>query len=388
MMLSWRRTFEVVRKEILQVLRDPRMLFVLLVPPLAQMVIFGFAVNLDVPDATLAWLDRDQSQTSRDLYHSFNASGYFRIVEEPDNDDDLANLLDRGDVMAAVSILPGFEDDVKRGRTAPVQVLVDGSSSNTASVVISYARQVILRFAEQRQPSRSNALQLARTQGSGGAAPMSTAEVDLASRVWFNSNLLSRNYFIPGVIVNILALVTLMLTAMGIVREKEIGTMEQIMVTPIRPLELIIGKTLPFAFVGLFDVLAMTALAHLVFGVTLQGSLWVLLLGASLFLLTTLGMGIYISTLSHTQQQAMMLTFFVFILLFLLSGFAFPVDSMPRPVQYLTLFNPVRYFMEIARGLFLKGIGLRVLWPQLSVLAAIGGAIFVAGALRFQKRLD
>lgn len=387
-MIKWSRVKEIVRKEFLQVFRDPRMLFVLLVPPLAQTVIFGFAVNLDVTEATLAWLDRDRSQASRELYEAFNASGYFRVVAEPEDQGSVTALLDRGDVMAAVSVLPGFEEAIVRGRSAPVQILIDGSNSNSASVVMTYTQQTVAQYSQRLQSSRLNVLQLARTQGAGSPVLRSTPEIDLASRVWFNPNLLSRDYFIPGVIANILALVTLMLTAMGIVREKEIGTMEQIMVTPIRPLELMLGKTLPFAMVGLFDVAAMTGLVRVVFGTRLEGSLLLLLAAASLFLLATLGIGIFISTLSNTQQQAMMLTFFAFILLFLLSGFAFPINSMPESVQYLTLVNPVRYFMEIVRGLFLKGVGLGALWSQMAALAAIGSAILLVSAQRFRKRLD
>ncbi|MEZ5364309.1 MAG: ABC transporter permease [Bryobacterales bacterium] len=204
-----------------------------------------------------------------------------------------------------------------------MQVLVDGSNSNTAAIVRGYAMQTLALYSERKQGVRQNDLQLARTSGAGPPAPRNLPGVELESRVWFNPNLRSRNYFIPGVIANILALVTLMLTAMGIVREKEIGTMEQLMVTPVRPMELIIGKTLPFAVVGLVDVLAMTALARFVFGIRLQGSLAMLILASALYLLTTLGAGVFISTVTRTQQQAMMSTFFIFLPLFMLSGFAF-----------------------------------------------------------------
>jgi ABC-2 type transport system permease protein len=243
-------------------------------------------------------------------------------------------------------------------------------------------------FSQGLQETRQASTQLARTQGRGEPAAMSLPQIDAQSRVWYNPNLKSRNYFIPGVIANILALVTLMLTAMAIVREKEIGTMEQLMVTPIRPFELIIGKTLPFALVGLFDVLAMTGVARLIFGVRLQGSLLLLFLCSAIYLLTTLGMGLFISTVVRTQQQAMLSTFFVFLPLFLLSGFAFPITSMPEAVQTFTLINPVRYFMEIVRALFLKGIGLEAIWPQILALAAIGSTALVASALRFTKRTD
>lgn len=377
--MNWNRTLEVIRKEFLQAFREPRMRFTLIVPPLIQTIVFGFAVNLDVEHAKLAWLDRDHSAASRDLYHAFTASRYFDVTEYPESEAELTDLLDRGDVVAAVVMLPGFAEEIARGRTAPVQFLVDGSNSNTASVVLSYARRIVQDFSRERRVAPYRATLVAR---------LSPADVELESRVWFNPNLLSRNYFIPGVIANILGLITLMLTAMGIVREKEIGTMEQLMVTPIRPSELIVGKTLPFALVGLLDVVAMTGLAWVIFDVRLEGSLWLLLACSAVYLLTTLGFGILISTLARTQQQAVMSTFFVFLPLFLLSGFAFPIGSMPRPVQILTLINPVRYFMTIVRALFLKGVGLEAIWPQMLALAVIGATILLISVARFRKRLD
>jgi ABC-2 type transport system permease protein len=206
--------------------------------------------------------------------------------------------------------------------------------------------------------------------------------------VWFNPDLKSRNYFVPGVVVNIITLVTLMLTAMAIVREKEIGTMEQLMVTPIQPIELMLGKTLPFAMVGLFDVTLAVSVALALFHIPFRGSVWVLLLGAVVFLMTSLGAGLFISTVSRTQQQAMMSTFLFFQPFFLLSGFTFPIRNMPVAVQYLTFLNPVRYFLEIVRGIFLKGSGVSVLWPQLVALAVIGVSVLTMSALRFHKKLD
>jgi ABC-2 type transport system permease protein len=363
--MNWLRIKEIVRKEFLQVFRDPRMRFVLIGPPIIQTIIFGFAVNLDVRQVTLAWMDSDRTPESRELYEAFTASSYFTVVATPENDDELRGLLDRGDVMGAVTVFPGFARALQRGDSAPVQVVIDGANSNTAAIVKGYAAQVLALYAARNDLDRQNRLQLARTQGRGGPAPRELPGVELKNRVWFNPNLLSRNYFIPGVIANILALVTLMLTAMGIVREKEIGTMEQLMVTPIRPLELIIGKTLPFAVVGLVDVLLMTGVARIVFGIHLHGSLLLLFFASVLYLLTTLGVGVFISTVTGTQQQAMMSTFFVFMPLFMLSGFAFPISSMPVGVQYATLLNPVRHFMTCVRALFLKGVGIEVIWPHL-----------------------
>jgi ABC-2 type transport system permease protein len=224
---------------------------------------------------------------------------------------------------------------------------------------------------------------------SPGAAPnLSTPELDLRARVWFNPDLYSRNYFVPGVIANIIMIVTLMLTALAIVREKEIGTMEQLMVTPIRPIELMLGKTLPFAIVGLIDVCLVTAIALLVFHIPFRGSPALLALCSVLYLMTTLGAGLLLSTISATQQQAMMANFFFSTPAFMLSGFAFPIRNMPVPVQYLTYLNPLRYFIEIVRGLFLKGVGFDVLWPQMAALTAFGVGVLGLAVVRFRKTLD
>jgi ABC-2 type transport system permease protein len=264
-----------------------------------------------------------------------------------------------------------------------VQILVDGTNSNSATIISSSASQVVARYAARIQ-GRQPKIGRASRPGRVNQGPLLSAE----SRIWFNVDLKSQNYFVPGVLVNIIALVTIMLTAMAIVREKEIGTMEQLMVTPIRPMELMLGKTIPFAAVGLLEVLLVTGAALLIFRVPFRGSLLLLLGCAAAFLLTTLGSGLLISTVSATQQQAMMASFFFFMPAFMLSGFAFPIRNMPLAVQALTYLNPVRYFMEIVRGIFLKGIGLTVLWPQVMALLVIGTALIGLSILRFHKRLD
>jgi ABC-2 type transport system permease protein len=383
----WKRIREIVRKEFRQVVRDPRMRVVLFLPPMIQLLIFGYAVNLDVENTKIAWMDQDRTPESRDLLAAFQgASRYFQIAAVPARDSEVQDLLDRGNVQGVVRVLPGFARDIRRGRTAAVQVLVDGTNSNTASLVSSYADQTIARYAAGVMAQQQNARVLARTP----AAPVNVAVPDLEdeTRIWFNPELRSRNYFVPGVIVNIVALVTLMLTALAIVREKEIGTMEQLMVTPIRPVELMIGKTLPFALVGLLDVGMITAAALVIFRIPFRGSALLLVACAALFIMTTLGAGLFLSTISETQQQAMMGSFFFFTPAFMLSGFAFPIRNMPLPVQYLTYLDPVRYFVEIVRGIFLKGSGIAVLWPQMAALAVYGVLILGSSALRFHKRLD
>jgi ABC-2 type transport system permease protein len=382
----WERIAVIIRKEFIQALREPRMRLLLIVPPIVQLLVFGFAVNLDVDQTRIAWMDMDRSPLSRELRARFEGSGRFVVVGQPVNEKDVQRVLDRGEAQAVVRVLQNFESDVLRGRPTEVQVLIDGTNSNTASLVSSYAGSVVAGFSGSVSAERQNARFLAR----GAPAPVSMAAPQVAARarVWFNPDLYSRNYFVPGVIGNIIFMITIMLTAMAIVREKEIGTMEQLMVTPIRPMELMLGKTLPFAIIGLAHVALITTAALLVFHTPFRGSPLLLFACSALFLMTSLGAGLFLSTISQTQQQAMMMNFFFTMPAFMLSGFAFPIRNMPEAVQWLTYLNPLRYFMDILRGIFLKGVGVDVLWPQMAALAIYGVTVLTLSALRFQKKLD
>jgi ABC-2 type transport system permease protein len=384
--MSWERIREIIIKELRQSLREPRMRATLFIPPLVQLMVFGFAVSLDVDHAKIAWMDLDRSAESRELQEAFTGSGRFEIVRTLQDENDTQSTLDHSEVMAVVRILPGFAADLARGREVPVQVLVDGSNSNTANIVSAQASTVIRTFAQNHLETLSRQKMVGRAVDRPLRAPLPTVKAE--PRVWFNPELKSRNYFVPGVIVNIIMLVTLTLTSMAIVREKEIGTMEQLMVTPVRPMELILGKTLPFAGIGLVQLLFITGVAMLVFKVPLRGNPLILLLASICFLACSLGAGLFISTISNTQQQAMMTTFFFFQPAFMLSGFSFPIRNMPEVAQWITYVNPMRYFMEIVRGIFLKGVGMEALWPQILALAALGTMILTASALRFHKRLD
>lgn len=382
----WERIRQIVRKEFRQTLREPRMRAILIGPPVLQMIIFGYAVNLDVERVRLAWLDPDQSAQSRELRQRFAASPYFEITAFARDGREATRLLDRGEAQAVVRVHAGFGAGVARGMQQDVQVLLDGANSNSAAIIASYASGVIAGYNRELLREQQTRKLVGRTRE--GPVRMSMPGVRAETRIWFNPELKSRFYFVPGVIVNIILLVTLMLTALSVVREKEIGTMEQIMVTPIRPLELMLGKTIPFALVGLFDMVLVTSVALLLFRVPFRGSFLVLFLASVLFLLTTLGAGLFLSTISATQQQAMISSFFFFQPAFMLSGFTFPIRNMPEPVQWLTLLNPMRYFMEVVRGVFLKGSGVDILWPHLLMLAIYGTLIIWFSALRFRKRLD
>jgi ABC-2 type transport system permease protein len=382
----WERIRVIIRKELIQALREPRMRTLLFLPPMIQLIVFGFAVNLDVDHVRIAWMDMDRTPLSRELRARFEGSGRFDVVAQPESEQQAQDVLDRSQAQAVVRVLPDFERDVRRGKPTEVQVLVDGTNSNTASLASEYAGSVIADFSQSVTPLRQNVRVLTRSPG--GPPGTAIPRVEAKTRVWFNPDLHSRNYFVPGVVANIVMMITMMLTAMAIVREKEIGTMEQLMVTPIRPIELMLGKTLPFAVVGLVEVGLITSAALLIFHIPFRGNPLVLLGCSILYLMTSLGAGLFLSTISNTQQQAMMMNFFFTTPAFMLSGFAFPLRNMPLAVQYLTYLNPLRYFIEIVRGLFLKGAGVSVLWPQMVALGVYGSAILLLSAMRFHKSLD
>jgi len=372
------RIKQMLIKEFIQVFRDPRMRTVVFIIPCVQTIIIGYAVTLDVRDVRTAIYDLDNTSDSRELMSRFLASGYFHATAYIDDDQQARDLIDRGRVSVVLRVNRGFAEDLHAGRTAQLQVIVDGTDSNTAGIVLGYASQITGAFSEQIVVER-----YARATG----IHRDPSLVDLRSRAWFNENLESRNYFVPGVIVVVVTLVTLLLTSMAVVREKEIGTMEQIMVTPITRLEFVLGKTAPFAVIGFVDVILVTLVATLWFQVPIRGSIPLLFLATALYLMTTLGAGLLISTISQTQQQAMMSTFFFFFPAMLLSGFAFPIANMPEVVQWLTLANPLRYFLVIVRGIFLKGVGADVLWRELTALGAMGFATLWFVSMRFSKTL-
>jgi ABC-2 type transport system permease protein len=374
----FQRLRQMLIKEFIQVIRDPRMRAVIFVIPSIQVLVIGYAVTMDVRHVPTAIYDLDNTVASRELTDRFIQSHCFDVVAYARNDREMQRLIDHSRAMMVLHFQKGFSEDLRAGRTARVQVIVDGTDSNTAAVVMSYANRITSQYSNQVQTER-----YARKLG----AAREPGRVDLRTRAWFNANLESRNYFVPGVIVIVLTLVTLLLTSMAVVREKEIGTMEQIMVTPITPTEFILGKTIPFALIGYIDVFLVTLIGVFWFDVPIRGSLLLLFLSATFYLMTTLGMGLLISTISATQQQAMMSVFFFFFPAMLLSGFAFPIANMPQVIQWLTLLNPMRYFLVIIRSIFLKGVGLEVLWPQVLALAVMGMVVLFLATRRFHKTL-
>ncbi|MBM4347165.1 MAG: ABC transporter permease [Deltaproteobacteria bacterium] len=365
-------------KELIQVLRDRRLRITLIFPPIFQLIVFGYAANLDVKNITTAIRDLDQSVDSRDLTGRFMSSKYFKIISYPQTPKEIEGLIKKGDITLSLEIPSGYSQKLKKGNTATIQIIVDGTESNTAMIALGYVSRILSEYSTEMIVKKLN---------QEGMRDFEEAGVELEHRVWFNPNLESRFFYVPGVIATIAFLLPMILTAQAIVREREMGTLEQIMVTPIRSWELVLGKTLPFALIGLIDVVMIALVGVFWFKVPLRGNPLVLLMGNILFLMSSVGIGLLISTISSTQQQAQISTFFFMNPAFILSGFAFPLENMPEWLQYLTYINPLRYFLVIIRGTFLKGIGLEVLWPQMLALAVLGGLMITLSSMRFRKRL-
>jgi ABC-2 type transport system permease protein len=372
------RIRQMLIKEFIQVFRDPRMRMVVFVIPCVQVLVIGYAVSTDVKHVETAVLDFDNSRQSRDVIARFERSGYFDVTRYLQRDEQVKEVMDRGQATAVLCIRHGFAEELRGGRPARLQVLIDGTDSNTASIVLGYAMKIASAYSENLLVE-----QFERRFG----AVLLPGRPDLRTRAWFNENLESRNFFVPGVLVIVLSLITLLLTSMAVVREKEIGTIEQIMVTPITPAEFILGKTLPFAIIGGVVVLLVTAIGVFWFEVPLHGNPLLLFAGAGIYVLAMLGAGLLISTVSRTQQQAMITTFFFFFPAMLLSGFAFPIANMPVAVQYFTRINPLRYFLEIIRAIFLKGVGIEILWPQFLTLGIMAVVLLTLAVRRFHKTL-
>ena len=274
-------------------------------------------------------------------------------------------------MLCAIQINRGFSSDLKRKTPTAIQIIVDGTDSNTATIAMDYASRIVMKYAKEFRADQSVKL----------------ANIQVNTRAWYNPDLRSRNYNVPGVIAIVIMLICLLLTSMAVVREREIGTMEQLMVTPLKPIELMLGKTIPFALIGFFDVLLVTLVAVFWFDIPIKGSLQVMPLATAIYLLSVLGIGLFISTISRTQQQALMATFLFYIPAVLLSGFMFPIENMPEIIQYGTYVNPLRYFLVIIRGIFLKGNGIMVLWPQMAALLFLGLSVITISSLRFRKRM-
>jgi ABC-2 type transport system permease protein len=374
------RLKQMLIKEFIQTLRDKRTRFILIGPPIIQMMIFGYAATYEIRHVPTVVLDLDHSQESRELISRFTSSPYFDVQRQLTDSRQLGDLIERGDATAGLEIDAGFAQQLRKGQTAPLQVIVDATNSNTALIASGYIAQIARDFAQEYQKDRIDRIAPKLI----GIMP----SVELAPRPWYNPNLSSRWFFVPGIIGSLTVVLVVTLTAFAVVREREIGTLEQIMVTPIRPAEFIMGKTLPFFIIGLFDVTLIAVVGSLWFQVPFRGHVWVLATGAVLFLLCMLGVGLLISTVSATQQQAMVTAFFFIMPTITFSGFGFPISTMPHWMQYFSYLIPLRYFLVVIRGTYLKGVGMDILWPQIAAMGALGVALLTAAVLRFHKALD
>ncbi len=367
------RIREMVKKEFRQLLRDPRTRAVIFASPVVQLVVFGYAVNTDLRNTATFLVDHDQTAVSRQLVDAFRASGYFEIVGSSARPGDLTRALDRGTALVGVEIPEGFARDLGAGRTATVQIIVDGTRSNDATVAQGYAQRIVQRYAVGEATRR-------------GALPR--GGVDLRIRAWYNPNLESQVYNVPAVVGVLIMMMCLLLTALAVVRERELGTLDQLMVSPLTPEELMLSKTLPVAAIGLIDLVVITLIAIFWFDVPMRGAPWDLLPAALLYILAGLSVGLLISTVSKTQQEAFMTMFLFLQPAIILSGFFYPISSMPRVFQWLTLLNPVRHFLEVVRAIFLRGEGFITLWPQYLALTLMAMGALQLAIRRFPKTVS
>jgi ABC-2 type transport system permease protein len=369
-----RRTRFLIWKEMIELRRDPRLLFIVIVAPILQLFLLAYAASTDIREVPVLIVDADRSAASRDVVARFAAAPTFTIADVVSSPNEIDEYLDYGRAWLAVTIPRGFGEGVHRASPQTIQIVADGSDANSAGVAVGYASNLLAQYS----------VRLVSRQGSARPTPL----IDPRIRVWFNPQLESRHFMIPGVIALLLLVVTTNLSSMGIVREKEIGTLEQLNVTPLSRSELIVGKLLPYALIGMVEVGLVISVAIFWFEVPMRGSVLLLLAMSAVYLLTTLGLGLFVSTISATQQQAMMTTTFFFLIpMVYLSGFVFPIENMPVAIQWLTYVIPLRYFLVIVRGIFLKGVGLETFWPEALALAGWGVAILALAIVRSSKRL-
>lgn len=367
-------------KEFLQFKRDPKMFMVVLIAPIIQLIFLGYAAKRDIKNIHTALIDRDKSSLSRDFVSDFEKSGYFSIDFYPESYDEMTRLIDEGKVLTGMVIPEGFEKDINLGTTANVQMIFDGSDGNKASIAAGYVATITSGFSKN--------ISIERIERSGIKTSIA-GSIEPIARVWYNPTLTTRNYMLPGIAGLILIIITLNLTSLAIVKEREIGTLEQLLVTPIKPYQMILGKLVPFTILGFVAMTLVLSVMRFWFEIPVKGSILFLFLSSFVFMLSTLGLGLFVSTISRTQQQAMITSAFLVIMpMIFLSGFSFPIENMPKFIQYITYLIPLKYFLIIIRGIILKGIGFFDLWRELLVLFFMGVTILVLSSLRFRKRLE
>ncbi len=370
----------IIVKEFLQLKRDPRLFGIIFIAPVLQLILLGYAANLDINNINTVVYDQDKTVSSRDFIEKFERSGYFTMNHYAESYDQVMNYINKGEDLWTLVIPKDFEKQLRRGEQVKVQALFDGSDGNKASIAFGYVTGVVSSYSQ-------NILVQARNRS--GMQSIAGVNINPELRVWYNPDLKTRVFMLPGIMGLLLTIITTSLMAMAIVKEREIGTLEQIIVTPIKPAQLIIGKTIPFIVMGFIDVLVVTIVMVYWFGIAIRGDFFFLMLASFIYVLSALGLGLFISTVSKTQQQAMMVAMFgVLLPMNFLSGFAFPIENMPGWIQPITYLIPLRYYITILRGVILKGDGLFQLIPETLALLGIGIFILAASSLRFRKRLE
>lgn len=369
-----------ITKEFQQFRRDPKMFGIILIAPVIQLIFLGYAANLDVENVKAVVYDQNRTSTSREFVERFTSSGYFEIIEYVSSYKVLENKLDKAEAILGLVISQDFEKNIARKEPAPLQAIFEGSDGNQASIAAGYVQMIVSKYSKDV---------ITKYMNIGGRKISPAGNLSAEVRVWYNPEMKTRNYMVPGIVGLLVSLVTLVLTSLAVVKEKEIGTMEQLIVTPIKPYQLIAGKLIPFTILGLISVIIVLFAMRFIFEIPVKGSESFLLLSAFFYILSTLGIGLFVSTISKTQQQAMMIAIFAVMMpMIFLSGFAFPIENMPKIIQYISYIIPLRYFNTIIRGVILKGLGFADLWVNALILLLMGVIILFFSALRFKSRLE
>ncbi|OGF52126.1 MAG: ABC transporter permease [Candidatus Firestonebacteria bacterium RifOxyC12_full_39_7] len=376
-----KKIFNLAKKEFIQTFRDKKMLPVIFVAPVIQLILLGYAVTTDVKHIYLAVIDRDNSVESRELVGAALNSGYFDLKKGVEKESEIEEALRSGKADFVLYVPPNYSKNIKMNKKASFQVIADGSDATLTGIGLNYLNEIVQRKNKEIRDKIMNSR--AGLLGKSISFPRVSPEV----KIMYNPELKSANYMVPGVMALILTLMTMLLTSMSITKEKENGTLEQLVVSPLKPYEIILGKTLPFVIIGMVDVVLVITGGIVVFNIPILGSVWLLAVCSLIFIMSTLGIGLFISTISRTQQQAMLTTFMFIFPAMILSGFVFPVTNMPEPAQYLTYLIPLRYFLTIIRGIILKGNGIEILWPEIAALIIFGVVIFTLSSMRFRKKL-
>lgn len=370
----------IIKKEFLQFKRDPKMFGIVLVAPVVQLIFLGYAATLDVNSVHILFMDNDKTETSRNFIERFESSGFFSIEYYADNYDDLTEQINKANVLVGFVIPKNFSKNINRNETVKLQAIFDGSDGNTANIAAGYIGKIISKYSQDIIIDYRNR---------SGLKINPVGQISAEIRTWYNPYLKTRYFMVPAIVALLVSIITLLLTSLAVVKEKEIGTLEQIIVTPIKSYQLIIGKLVPFIILGLISVILVIIMMNVLFGIPVRGSVTFLIVASFFYILSTLGLGLFVSTISKTQQQAMMIAIFVIMMpMIYLSGFAFPIENMPDILQYVSYLIPLRYYITIIRSVVLKGTGIIDLWQELVVLFFMGTAILYLSSLRFKKKLD